>query len=154
MVQLHRSSERQQRLKLAKRHFTQRWASVSQSLGIAASAVAMMQQRRSGGNGGTSSLRRRQSQKQEEGLEPSNGRRVSFAAAASAQMAASHRQPAAAAVPAALPTSPFESRPAVVAEAVRGQGDAEIRASDGGGTHGGGKSGRLKCLHCLSGPPI
>lgn len=40
MVSLHRSRERQRRLKRAKRAFTNRWHSVTSSMGLAASAVA------------------------------------------------------------------------------------------------------------------
>ena len=163
MVQLHRSSERQRRLKLAKRQFTRRWASVSQSLGIAAAAVAAMQQREASGNGSSAGLRRRKSrqqqqeqqQQQEEHEEEVEVRlpsalRVSFAAAASAHVAATGEQPAGAA-PSAIHVSPFASGQPVAVEAVGAPQLVATHSSADGARTGGAlrQSHWVHALRCL-----
>ena len=52
MVSLHRSRERQRRLARAKRAFTNRWHSVTSSLGLAASAVAALKATSAAAGGG------------------------------------------------------------------------------------------------------
>jgi hypothetical protein len=138
MVNLHRTAERRRRLRQAQRQFTQRWASVTHSLGVAAASAAVAalegQQQAPADGDGRLSLRQPAKQQQQAGF-----------------MGPAELLDHAEGTPSALPALPLEcSRPApapssslaVVGGSLAAQPSATPLAA--GGLHAHTKSGQLR----------